>query len=443
MEEFLIMEVIRGIIHHVVKTLKPYITDDCEEDLYHVPFRKERIRSEMVIPFEIDRERIGMVVLPSQRKNHFNESHLKRIEPSINEFLFDFLTLEFFRFLKEKDKEADFMPYDSWIKEIFPEIRKISSSDEPVLIIGETGSGKEILSQLIHFLSKRKNKPFYPINCSSFPSEDLLQSELFGHEKGAFTGAWRKYPGKIKSADRGTLFLDEIQSSSLRFQCSLLRFIERREIHPLGSEKIEKSDVRIISACSSSPEKLMNEGKLLPPFYYRIFPLRIYIPPLRERNDKDKENYIFYFLFKKSHKTEIKEKEMSPSAMECLKRYPFPGNIRELKGVIERAVILSKEKIIGLEDLPEEIVNQRREPSDPSIVIHSISERGSSKSPSFLIHEERIETKSMSDLNLDTAIRKHIQEVLSITNGNKTQAAKLLGIPRTTLVNKMKKLDLG
>ncbi|MEW6456261.1 MAG: sigma-54-dependent Fis family transcriptional regulator [Acidobacteriota bacterium] len=256
----------KGIVPHVLQTMKPYITNDCEKDPFHIPFRKEKILSEMVIPFDIDSERIGIIVLTSMRKNHFNESNLKRIEPSINDFLYEFLSLEFYRFLKEKDKEVYLMPYDSYLKEIFPQIRKISSSDEPVLIEGLTGSGKEVISRFIHFLSKRKDKPFYPINCSSFPSEDLIQSELFGHEKGSFTGAWRKYQGKIKSADGGTLFLDEIQSSSLRFQYSLLRLIERGEIHPLGSERIEKSDVRIISACSSSPEKLLDEGKLLPPW---------------------------------------------------------------------------------------------------------------------------------------------------------------------------------
>ncbi|MEW6456915.1 MAG: sigma 54-interacting transcriptional regulator [Acidobacteriota bacterium] len=262
--------------------------------------------------------------------------------------------------MKKTNENAGFMWEDGWLKKNFEIIKKYAQSKEPVLLEGKTGAGKEVISRFIHFLSKRKEKPFYPINCSLYPSEDLIQSELFGHEKGAFTGADRRRIGKLKSADGGTVLLDEVQSIPLRFQNALLRFFEYGEIHPVGSDKIEKSDVKIIAACSSSPEKLVNDGKLLDPFYSRISQLGLYIPSLREREFRDIEAFIYYFLFKECHELGIEEKEISPSALEALKRYPWPGNLRELKAVIHTLVLLSKDKKIKIDELLEKIMKTKK-----------------------------------------------------------------------------------
>ncbi|MEA3421838.1 MAG: sigma-54 factor interaction domain-containing protein, partial [Acidobacteriota bacterium] len=185
--------------------------------------------------------------------------------------------VEFTKFIKG----FDFMWEDGWFKRNYGKIKRFSLSDESILLIGETGTGKEVISRLIHFQSKRKEKAFHPLNCSSLNNE-LLYCELFGHEKGAFTSADRKREGILKSSDGGTVFLDEIQSSSRSFQQVLLRFLDYGEIKPLGSDKIERVDIRIITACCTSPEELLSEGKLLKPFYYRISKLNLYIPPLRE-----------------------------------------------------------------------------------------------------------------------------------------------------------------
>ncbi|MCP2604764.1 sigma-54 dependent transcriptional regulator [Candidatus Aminicenantes bacterium AH-873-B07] len=340
------------------------------------------------------------------------------------------MCIEFLKFYK---KDLDFMWEDEWFKRNFNKIKRFSHSDEPVLLIGETGTGKEIISRFIHFLSKRKKNTFYPINCSAL-SDELLQSELFGHERGAYTSADRKREGRLKSSDGGTVFLDEIQTSSHKFQQALLRFLDYKEIQPLGSDKIERTNVRIITACCKSPEKLLKEGKLLEPFYYRISFLRLYIPPLRER--KDIKKYIYYFLLKECHTLGKEEKEISYHALEALKNYPWPGNLRELKGVIHNLVLDIQDKIIKLEALPEEIKNPERWISKQQKLSQSIQDEGAS---SKLFSHAKEKTY---DLTLDNAIKTHIQKVLELTEGNKTKASKLLGIPLTTLISKMKKLGM-
>ncbi|MCP2520396.1 sigma 54-interacting transcriptional regulator [Candidatus Aminicenantes bacterium AC-708-M15] len=296
-----------------------------------------------------------------------------------------------------------------------------------ILLIGKSGAGKEVISRLIHYLSKRKESNFHAINCSSF-NDEMLYCELFGHEKGAYTGADRRKEGILKTSDGGTVFLDEIQASSWKFQHSLLRFLDYGEIRPLGSDRTERADVRIIAASNEEPKKLLKEGKFIEPFYHRITGLQLYIPLLRER--RDLENYIYYFLFKESDGEEIK---ISESALEALKRYLWPGNFREMKRVIRALIIKSKSGIVKFEALPAKIKNP--EMCLPLIEgFHSISSENSLLESS-LFHKS-------DELNLDNIIRTHIQKVLRLTRGNKTKASKLLGIPLTTLISKMKKLRI-
>ncbi|MEO0294309.1 MAG: sigma 54-interacting transcriptional regulator [candidate division WOR-3 bacterium] len=309
----------------------------------------------------------------------------------------------------------------------------MAESEEPALILGESGSGKEIISRFIHCLSKRREKPFYPMNCSSEHEKDILYSKLFGHEKGAYTGAIEKRRGLLKSADGGTVFLDEIQSSSENFQCSLLRFLDFREIQPLGSDRIERADVRIISASSLSLEELKNSLYL--PLFYRIEGLELTILPLREREDK--EAYIYYFLLKECKRLGM-EKEISEPAMEALKRYPWPGNLREMRKVIHSAVLLSKGKTIEIEDLPEKMKNEEKEQSIPLELTPFLSKKGLSMDSILSFNKK----EQMDDPTLNNAIRTHIQKVLSLTKGNKSKAAKILGIPLTTLISKMKRLGI-
>ena len=187
---------------------------------------------------------------------------------------------------------------------------------------------------------------------------------FFGHEKGAYTGADRRREGILRASDGGTVFLDEIQASSHKFQYALLRFLDYKEIRPLGSDRIKRADVRIIVACSDEPEKLLKKGKFIEPFYHRISGLQLYIPPLRER--KDLEKYIYYFLLKECHRLGKEEKEISTEALEALIKYPWPGNLREMKKTIHSLILLNEDKTIELEALPKKIKNYKKE-----TIIHS------------------------------------------------------------------------
>jgi DNA-binding NtrC family response regulator len=370
--------------------------------------------SEAVLLIELDLKKSAILFL-----NSFKKDQLKRIQHLLEDFAYEYNWLEYYNYLKEKNEDMDLMWKDRNLKKIFPKLKKIALSDEPVLLIGETGTGKEIISQFIHFLSKRKEKPFSPINCASFSSDELICSELFGHKKGAFTGAISNAQGKIKSAEGGTLFLDEIQSSSFKFQNALLRFIERKEIQPVGSEKIERVNARVVSACSSCPKKLMDKRKLLPELYYRLSHFQIKLTPLREK--KDIENYIFYFLFKICGKMGIKEKEITEEAMNYLKKYVWPGNLRELKATISSAVIHSKDDYIKIEDLPQEVIKQNRKISQSSELLNRKT------LPEKLIEFEREE----------------ILRALRENDWNITKASKILGISRQNLQQRMKKLKIG
>jgi len=298
------------------------------------------------------KERITRVIL-LQKRNNLESSPLSDYEK---------ICLEFYNYLKS-DGISDFMWEDEWLKSNFKSIVRFSLSDETILLIGKSGAGKEIISRFIHYLSKRKKRNFHAINCSSF-NDEMLYSELFGHEKGAYTGADRSREGILKTSDGGTVFLDEIQASSHKFQYALLRFLDYKEIRPLGSDRIKRADVRIIVACSDEPEKLLKKGKFIEPFYHRISGLQLYIPSLRER--KDLEKYIYYFLLKECHRLGKEEKEISIEALEALIKYPWPGNLREMKKIIHSLILLNEDKTIELEALPKKIKNYKKE-----TIIHS------------------------------------------------------------------------
>jgi len=248
--------------------------------------------------------------------------------------------------------EETFVGESEKIKEVRSLIYKASKFDSPVLIYGESGVGKEVVARLIHNLSRRNKNPFVAINCASIP-ETLLESELFGYKKGAFTGAYETKRGLLEIANGGTVFFDEICDLPLSLQAKLLRAIETHSFIPIGSTKEEKVDIRIISATNKDLKKLTQEGKFREDLYYRLNVFPIYIPPLRERKE-DIEVLIKHFLKiyskKLNRKYEIKEE-----ALEILKNYRWPGNVRELENLIERLVILSENGIIDEKIIPEEI----------------------------------------------------------------------------------------
>ncbi len=298
------------------------------------------------------------------------------------------------------------------MQEVFRRLRLAAQSDVTVLLTGESGTGKELAARAIHALSARKDKPFFAINCSAIP-ETLLESELFGHVKGAFTGAIRDKIGVFEAADGGTLFLDEIGDTSPLLQLKLLRVLQENEIRRVGDDRAMKVNVRLITATNRNLQTLMAEGTLREDFYYRIHVFEITLPPLRERR-ADIPLLVHRFMEDNAKVFHREINEIAQDALLRLQEYPWPGNVRELKNAIEHAFVTVADNCITLWDLPPEV----QRPSGKAI-------SPSSTSPS-----------------LDPDEESRIRSALQQAHGNKTEAAKILGVSRVTLWKKLKGLDL-
>ncbi len=311
--------------------------------------------------------------------------------------------------LKRKDHFANIIGTGPAMKAVFDRISSVANTDVPVLIEGESGTGKELVANAIHNLSSRRDKPFVKINCAAIP-EHLFESELFGHERGAFTGATEMRKGKFEFASGGTIFFDEIGDIPLMLQPKLLRVIEDHAITRLGSNTTITVDVRTIYATSKNLKDLIKEGKFREELYYRINVVPIILPPLRKRKE-DIPFLVDHFLKYFTEKFDKKEVRLSQEAYNAILTYHWPGNVRELKHAIERGVVLSKNGIIGIEDLPEEISGCN---------IPCISD------------EYTLEA------SLRCFEREMIIRALKETGGKKGEAANRLGISRKVLWKKMK-----
>jgi len=276
-----------------------------------------------------------------------------------------------------------------------------------VLIVGESGTGKELFAHAIHKLSRRKDGPLIKVNCSALP-ETLLESELFGYVKGAFTDAKKDKPGRFKLAEGGTIFLDEIGDVSVAVQVKLLRVIEQKEFEPLGATYTEKVDVRIIAATNRDLEEMVKDGRFREDLYYRLNVMKVELPPLRERRD-DIPLLVEHFIQKYNKKMGKEIEGVSEEAMRLLLNHTYPGNVRELENILEHAFILCKGRIILPEHLP---------------------------------HYLHAKAPSLPAASLREWEREMIKEALRRSGGNITSAARELGIHRTTLWRKMKKYHL-
>jgi two-component system NtrC family response regulator len=289
------------------------------------------------------------------------------------------------------------------IKDAVDIAKKVSLTDVPVLLLGETGTGKEIFAQSIHYTSERKKNNFVAINCSAF-AKDLLESEMFGYVVGAFTGATKNKKGLFEEAHRGTLFLDEIGELDLSLQSKFLRVLESNNFIKAGDTKPTQVDVRIIAASNRNLEAEIENGNFRADLYYRISVMKIEIPPLRERKE-DIKQLAEFFIELYSQKLGKNIRKISPDLFQKLESYNFPGNIRELRNIIERAVILSDGQSLNESSLPKEILNTAN--------------------------------LNSQSLNLEDVEKMHILSVLGQTSGNKTKAAEILGIGLTTLYRKL------
>jgi transcriptional regulator with PAS, ATPase and Fis domain len=291
----------------------------------------------------------------------------------------------------------------------------VSDLHANILIEGESGTGKELIARAIHSNSGRASGPFVPINCAAIP-ETLLESELFGYVRGAFTDARKDRRGLFQEASGGVLFLDEISEIPLTLQAKLLRVLEDKEVRPLGANQTVKVDTRVVSASNRDLDQLVLVGKFRQDLYYRLNVIRIELPPLRQRSE-DLTLLVNHFIGKFAETAKRAIQGIDPGALAVLQSHDWPGNIRELEHVLERAVLLGKEDTVGLNDLP----------------------------PQLIARDERVLVVGQAvakQLTLRDLEREYIGKVLDNTRGNKTEAARILGVDRTTLYRKLEEYKI-
>jgi len=324
---------------------------------------------------------------------------------------------------EEMDKSFDFekiIHKSNVMKDIFKVVKQIADSKSTALIMGESGTGKELISRAIHYNSNRKNYPFVTINCAAIP-ETLIESELFGHEKGAFTNAIEKKLGRFEVAHQGTLFLDEIGELSLATQAKILRFLEEKEFNRVGGSKTMKVDVRLITATNKDLNQLIKKGNFREDLYYRINVVPIVIPPLRDRKE-DIPLLIDHFINKFNVENNKNVKGFNKEAIELMMQYEWPGNVRELENLVERVIALTSAEYIPLSELPLSFKNIPK--------TNGLKESVLDGKVSFIQAEEEFE-------------REVILDALKRTNHIQSHAAEILGISRRILKYKMDKLGIS
>ena len=301
------------------------------------------------------------------------------------------------------------------------QVARVSPTQATMLIIGETGTGKELVARTIHRFSERAEKRMVAVNCSAL-AEGLLESELFGHVRGAFTGAVSNRPGLFREADHGTIFLDEIGDISPGLQARLLRVLQEQEIVPVGAEQPIKVDVRIIAATHRDLPTLVQERKFREDLFYRLNVVTVHLPPLRERR-QDIPLLIDHFLTTLAARHSRGPVAMDPAAQSILLAHDWPGNVRELENVLERALVLAEIDVIGPEHLPENLRNGHA----AGATVEKVGTVGSGHEPTAT-SEEPVELVSLDELD-----RRHVFRVLAATGGNREDSSRILGISRRTL----------
>ena len=316
--------------------------------------------------------------------------------------------------LRDKYGFANIIGNSPAMQKVFSRMRRIISTESTVLVLGESGTGKEIVAKAIHFNGQRKDKPFIAVNCAAIP-ESLLESELFGHLKGSFTGAIRDKIGKFEAANFGTIFLDEIGTMPMHLQTKLLRVLQEQEVEKVGSTRPVKLDVRVISATNINLEEEVKKGNFREDLFYRLNVIPIVIPPLRSRAE-DVLPLTKHFIEKCCKEMKRSMMTVSKEALQTLELYQWPGNVRELENVVERIIALTDGDVITMQDIPANIREQ---------VMTKVTDRGVDL------------TRTINEIE-----KQMITEALSLTKGVKAQAAAMLKLNRTTLVEKMRRLGI-
>ena len=340
----------------------------------------------------------------------------------------------------------DIVGVSARMRRVFRLVGKVAPTDSTVLLTGESGTGKELIARSLHLRSHRAEGPFVPVNVAALP-ESLIESELFGHARGAFTGAAAERKGLIEAADHGTLFLDEIGDMPLATQVRLLRTLESSELRRLGDNALRMVDVRVIAATHRDLRREVAEGRFREDLYHRLNVIQIELPPLRERRE-DIGLLASYFLERASARAHREGLAFSPAATQLLERYDYPGNVRELENAIEHAVVVSEGRVVGASDLPAAIRAPRLLPTGESAAGRGVESgeplaRADGSAPRGPTGDAAGDDDPRATWSLAEVEREHIERVLARHRGNATAAARQLGLSRTTLWRKLRQYGLS
>jgi len=391
----------------------------------------KRLKSVICVPIRYGEKNLGVIYLDDTKPDSYfsldDVELLTSLADRLGQAVVNNLTLmelkasreKLLEDLREKFKFDEIIGNSPPMVEILKTVADVADTDSTVLIEGESGTGKELLARAIHFNSGRSKKPFVTINCAAIP-ETLLESELFGYEKGAFTGATQRKPGKFEVAKGGTVFLDEIGEMSPLLQVKILRFLQSHEFEPLGSNKVKRADIRIIAATNKNLLAQVKENEFREDLFYRINVINLKLPPLRERR-LDIAPLAISFAKRFSEKANKKITGIDPEALNVINRYDYPGNIRELENIIERAVILAKSENVCKEDLPKNILD------------------GSGNGPTIQVPGDYEELKVLRKKVVEEVERNFLKSILDKTENNITRAAEDAKMHRVELQRMIKK----
>jgi two-component system nitrogen regulation response regulator GlnG len=319
------------------------------------------------------------------------------------------------------------------MQEMCKAIGRLAPQDVNVLILGESGTGKELVARALYHHSPRADKPFLAINCAALP-EALLESELFGHEQGSFTGATRRRIGKFEQCDGGTLFLDEIGDMTPALQAKMLRVLQEQRFERLGSNQTLQTEVRVLAATNHNLEQLVEQGRFRKDLYYRLKVVTIQLPPLRDRAE-DVAELAHYFLFRFDRELNLDVRSFAPETLELLQAYPWPGNVRELQSAIKQAMLHTSGHVLLPEFLPEELRKER--PAAARTAVAGFSLDG------FIEETLRRGERGLHEQVIKAVERRLLAQVLRHTHGHQAQASDILGLNRTTLRHKLRELGLA
>ena len=409
----------------VIRTNTYYLCNDTEKEPDYYPLF-QGIRSSLVVPITFQDRSIGVIAIESETVNEFKMEDVHIITALAKEATMFIRRAQLFAETAKKGYGIMILGTSTEWKDVEKRIEKASRTDATVLLRGESGTGKELLAHAIHFNSPRKEMPFITVNCAAIPSE-LLESELFGHVKGAFTGAYYNKTGEFEKAEGGTIFLDEIGDLPMLLQVKLLRTLQSGEIRPVGSNKVAKRvDVRVIAATSRDLEAMVRKSEFRMDMYYRLNVVPIRVPSLRNYR-KDIPLLVENFIRDANSGYNTSIKYIDPEAMKALMKYEYPGNVRQLRNFINQAAIMSEGDTITIEDLPEELLT--KEKVEKEMVYENIKDFSS-----YIEEKEK---------TVENFTRNYFSSLLKMTSGNVMKSARIAGISRVALYKIINKYDLG